>query len=80
MDNIIDFKSPNEKKDSNENQLKSFIKCEKCGGYRFIDVYLLRKVTPIEDPELQQDAIVPILLYECVKCGSIVDPMHPAKK
>ena len=83
MSKIIEFNNPNGTKDSTSVQtdyLKSFINCNKCGGYRFTDVYLLKKITPIEDPNLQSDAVAPVMLYECVKCGSIVDPFNPTKK
>lgn len=54
-------------------RLNDFVKCPKCGGYRYTDIYLLRRVTPLENPELNAPAIMPILLYACGNCGKIAD-------
>ena len=85
MAEIIDF---NDKKSQYQNLKKSqlineqtqeqkvlsqFVKCPKCGGYRYTDMYLLKVVTPFENPELQTSTVMPILLYACASCGKIAD-------
>ena len=76
MSKVVDFPGSNQDQASKElpESMSAFVSCSKCGGFRFIDAYLLRKVTPIEDPNLLETAIVPILLYQCTNCGKMVNP------
>lgn len=56
-----------------EKTKKEFISCQKCGGLRFNQIFILKKVTPLDDPQLTENAIQPIPIFQCKKCGALVN-------
>ena len=44
--------------------------CEKCGNDTFQQVYRMRKLSPLLSPT-GQEAIIPIQVFACAKCGHI---------
>jgi hypothetical protein len=52
---------------------KNFLKCSKCGGLKFEEVFLFKVVTPFEDPELDKNMIMPIQAFVCTNCGEVLN-------
>lgn len=74
MTDIIDFPGNNKQpmqQTAKQSILDPFLKCKGCGGYRFVDVFLLRKVTPLQDESLLESTIVPLQLFQCINCGKL---------
>ncbi len=62
-----------EEKETLEKVKKEFVSCQNCGGMRFNQVFILKKITPLDDPQLTQNAIQPIPMFQCKKCGALVN-------
>jgi len=80
MGKIIEFEKSKEtllkdKETTKENEPSKFYKCQKCGNARFDQVFVLRLVTPFEDPELEQDTLMPVPIFQCsnVNCKALVN-------
>lgn len=56
-----------------EQAKRNFVSCQKCGGMRFNQVFILKKVTPLDDPQLTENMVQPIPIFQCKKCGAIVN-------
>ena len=50
--------------------------CEKCGNDTFQQVYRMRKLSPLLSPT-GQEAIIPIQVFACAKCGHINQSFQP---
>ena len=50
------------------------VKCEKCGNYSFIQLFFLKRISPVMSPT-GQEAIVPIQVYSCGNCGTVPKSM-----
>ncbi len=62
-----------ELKDEKVEKIKqTLIACPKCGGFRFQQIFILKKVTPLEDPQLIEDAYMPIPIFQCKKCHALM--------
>ena len=44
--------------------------CEKCGNNTFVQVYQMRKLSALLSPT-GQEAMIPIQVFACAKCGHI---------
>lgn len=51
--------------------VNDFIKCQACGNAKFNQVFVLKIMTPLDDPNLMQNAVMPIPVFECNKCGKM---------
>lgn len=56
-----------------EQAKRNFVSCQKCGGMRFNQIFILKKITPLDDPQLTQNAVQPIPIFQCKKCNTIVN-------
>lgn len=56
-----------------EQAKKMFVGCQKCGGLRFNQIFILKKVTPLDDPQLTENMVQPIPIFQCKKCGAIAN-------
>ena len=54
-----------EEKTTKEIEPSKFYKCPTCGNARFEQVFVLRLVTPFEDPELEHDTLIPVPIFQC---------------
>ena len=52
------------------------LKCDACGNYSFIKSYFIRRVSPLMSPT-GQEALIPIEVFACGKCGKGPDKMIP---
>jgi len=50
--------------------------CENCGNDTFAQVYRMRKLSPLLSPT-GQEAIIPIQVFACAKCGHINKSFQP---
>ena len=50
--------------------------CEKCGNDTFQQVYRMRKLSPLLSPT-GQEALIPINLFACAKCGHVNKGFQP---
>lgn len=48
------------------------IKCSKCECYQFESVDIIKKVSKLASPD-GEEAIIPISVFVCKKCGAICD-------
>ena len=46
------------------------VKCEECDNYSFIQSYFLKRLSPLVSPT-GQEAMIPIQVFACAKCGHI---------
>ena len=52
------------------------VECEKCGCPTFVQVTLLRRISPVMNPT-GKAGFLPIPLYQCSSCGHINDELMP---
>ena len=52
------------------------VKCEKCGNETFQDAFLLRKASRLLTGTAQ-DALIPIQVFACTKCGHVNEEFLP---
>ncbi len=52
------------------------VHCEKCHHEHFIEVLLMRKLSPMLSPT-GQPALIPIPVYTCNKCGNVNEEFLP---
>lgn len=76
--NVIDFqdlrKSTQQVRLEAQEQLKKkFYICKNCNGVRFQQIYILKHVTPFDDPELEENAIAPTLMFQCTNCKTLAN-------
>ena len=45
-------------------------KCESCKNETFVQVYQMRKLSPLLSPTVQE-TMIPIQVFACAKCGHI---------
>ena len=50
------------------------IKCSGCGNYLFITSFILKKLSAIVSPN-GQEALIPVQVYSCGNCGTILEGM-----
>lgn len=49
-----------------------FLKCQSCGSPVFTQAFILRVVTPFEDPELTENQVSPFPVFQCSKCKKVI--------
>lgn len=52
--------------------------CSSCDGKIFREVTRFKKVSKFTNPNLKDDAIVPIPVYRCDDCGAIPEELMPS--
>lgn len=71
MSKIIQF--PHQRTKKNDQQiLKGFIKCDKCGNVKFQQVFVLKVITPLDDPNLIQNSVMPLPVFQCSNCKKVI--------
>ena len=50
------------------------IKCKNCGNYLFIQSFVLKKLSALVSPN-GQEALIPVQVYSCGNCGTILEGM-----
>ena len=70
---LTNLEGKDQLKDTIEKAKREFVSCQKCGGMRFNQIFILKKVTPLDDPQLEQNAVQPIPVFQCKKCGTLVN-------
>lgn len=50
------------------------IKCDDCGNYLFIASHIIKRLSAIVSPT-GQEALVPIQVYSCGNCGTVMSGM-----
>ena len=50
------------------------IKCKSCGNYLFIQSFVLKKLSPLVSPTVQEE-MIPIQVFSCGNCGAVLDGM-----
>lgn len=55
------------------------MKCDECGNDKFINVYYLKKVSPLLT-ESGKAGLLPIPAFACSKCHHVNDYVDPFKK
>lgn len=71
--NLTNESEHNHEHDDNQDGHDSFYRCEKCNNAKFNQVFVLTIVTPFENPELDEDTIMPIPVFECTECKKLIN-------
>ena len=50
------------------------IKCNNCRNYLFIQSFVLKKLSALVSPN-GQEALIPVQVYSCGNCGTILEGM-----
>ena len=52
------------------------VSCDECGNEYFTAVVMIKRISPLVSPT-GQEALVPIQLFQCSKCGHVNDHFLP---
>ena len=54
------------------------ITCEKCNGYAFTNVAIIKRISPLISPT-GEEIVMPIQTYQCVECKNINEQFLPTR-
>jgi hypothetical protein len=54
----------------------SDVKCSECENLRFVQVYVIKRLSPIVSPT-GEEILVPVPTFACAECGNINDEFVP---
>ena len=49
------------------------VKCDKCGSIQFVPQYVLKRVSGMELGQGTKPVLVPLNIFACAKCGTILE-------